>query len=100
MTEFEIEETVAMVQKWIKKGWFTPMTKRPQLPSSGSDSDEHVNRLIKPASRRMRPVKRQFRMKTPPKEKRVQKPNNIAVGKFDLFKDSDTEHESEDTIII
>ena len=96
LTEFEIEETTALVYKWIKRGWYNPSAAPLILPPSESGSDESVGRRRNPNQKRTRPNKSSWTpRKNRPVGKLILKPTQT-VGKYDMFcDDSETEHESE-----
>ena len=107
-TEFEIEETTSMVEEWIRKGWYVPRSPPKTLPKTPD-----------------RPIKKQGKKKVTfpkqlPKKNNKRWPSRITKNQEtqtqtwkeilqlemesdhfndQLFNTTDTDHESEDTVI-
>lgn len=119
LTEFEIEETQEMVQEWIKNGWYTPPPRPTPIQTPQIESiDRPINKLTKQLKR----VRFDDKTKENDKPKKNVKtkgwPSKTNQGTQtkswkeliqtelesdhyyeQLFNKSDTEHDSEDTII-
>lgn len=112
LTEFEIEETPEMVQEWIKNGWYTP-PERPkpiQLPKTNDQPIEKINKKLKKVSFNDQSEKRSNRKTGWPSKtnqstqtkswKELMQTELESDHYYDqLFNKSDTEHDSEDTLI-
>ena len=103
LTEFEIEETVRMVQKWIKKKWYVPSNQNAVVLLDSSSDSEASARATKILIQKLRPHKMRRRPEqsiTPSSSGEMRRPVQ-KMDKYDLFcDDSTTNSESENSIII
>ena len=103
LTEFEIEETVKMVQKWIKKKWYVPSNPNAVIFLESSSDSEASARATKLVVQRLRQPKRSRKQKKPttpdqtPSKERRQAPK---MANYDLFcDDSASESDSATSIL-
>ncbi|MAF41366.1 MAG: hypothetical protein CL859_05855 [Cyanobium sp. ARS6] len=102
LTEFEIEETVEMVRKWIKKKWYVPSNQNAVIlldTSSDSEDSAGATKLLVQKLRKHRTNKSPERSLTPPTPPTIRRqvPN---VGKYALFCDDSATDDSVDSILL
>lgn len=116
LTEFEIEETHEMVQEWIKNGWYVPPPKPSRQRFPPSSNDQPVNNLTKqmkkvkfadkPKNAKSRDAAAQAGWPSKSKQTQTSSWSELLKAEWEsdqyydqLFNKSDTEHDSEDTIV-
>jgi len=101
-TEFEIEETTSMVEEWINKGWYVPPPKpKPfsMVPDRPIKNSKKKKVTFNPKKNKRWPSRKNQETQTKTWKEILQLELESDHFNDQLFNTTDTDHESEDTVI-